>query len=189
MTLVALVLACVLAAHLAARGGELQGVVARGLAGLMIVDAARSFLSPWPALYASAFVAWYWLMTRVVARALDPSGPSAGQAFALLAASSPLAIRHGLTPELARASFALALAAQLLALLHFASRGKRPDDAQRVALILAASSLADVAGPWLLGEPGRDWFAGRWPAVITWAAIAGWEGRCLINVRRRRGTC
>lgn len=110
------------------------------------------------------------------------AGPAILLALTCLA-SSVFAVRLGLTAELARAAFALALAAQLLAVLRFAARGTKPDDAQGVALILAASSAADIAGPWLCGHASRDWYAGTWPAVITWIAVAAWEIRCLIRRR------
>jgi hypothetical protein len=100
-------------------------------------------------------------------------------------ASSALAVRFRYVAELPRAAFALALSAQLLALVRFLSRATPPDDAQRVALVLVGSSIVDLApGPWMLGDPVRDWYAGHWPAIVTWLVVAGWEVRCLIYAHR-----
>ncbi len=184
MTRAALYLAALFASAVAwRRPSREQTSIAVALAALLAIDCTRPFLASVPALYVGLFPAWFGVSTWAVARVLDPSGPRTGQAFAMLAASSGVVLTHGATAALARASFALALVAQLLAALRFAARGRSPDDAQRVALILTASSLADVAGPWLAGHASRDWYAGKWPAVITWIVVATWEGICLIRRR------
>ena len=103
--------------------------------------------------------------------------------LAALLASASVAVRFVVTAELERAAFVLALSVQLLAAARFVSRGKAPDDAQTVALMLTVSSLADVAGAWYHGDPVRDWNVGQIQAVATWLLIAGWEIRCLIRVR------
>jgi hypothetical protein len=105
--------------------------------------------------------------------------------FALFA-SSVLALRYRVTPQLAGLVFGVALAVELYAAARFALRREVPGQAETVALLLAASSLADVAGPWLFGDPVRDWYAGRWPALVTWCAVGAWEIRCLIRARRLR---
>jgi hypothetical protein len=132
---------------------------------------------------------WHTLLQRApFASHCEHVGRAQGVCLAIaLLASSALAVRVGLTLELSRLVFALALAAQVLAALRFVSRGRWPDDAQRVALILVASSVVDATpGPWLLGMPARDWAVGRWIAVATWLVIAGWEIRCLIRAHRSR---
>ncbi len=98
-------------------------------------------------------------------------------------ASAVAALRFDRTADLARASFALALAAQLLAALRFLARGRGADDAQRVAMILVFSSVADAFGPWLFARPGEDWQLGRWISVVTWGLIGGVS---LWNLLRRR---
>jgi hypothetical protein len=189
VTRAALYLAALLASLAGWRRPSLQQVpIVVALCLLFVVDASRPFLAPWPTLYVAGFVVWFGVTTWAVESTLAPAAPRTGQAFAVLACSSGTALRFDATAELARASFALALAAQLLAVARFASRGKPPDDAQRVALILAASSLADIAGPWLCGAASKDWHAGKWPAVITWIAVAIWEAKCLTRARKRRGT-
>ncbi len=156
------------------------------LTALAMIDVARPWLTQWPATRAALFVSFYAITAWGVASAIAPEEPRAWLAFALLIAAAPTAIRLGTTDELARASFALALAAQALAVVRFVSRGQRPDDAQRVALILAASSLSDVAGPWLMGDAARSWYAGKWPAMLTWLTISAWELRCLTRARSPR---
>ncbi len=101
--------------------------------------------------------------------------------LAAVVLASPIAYRHGV--DVPRVAFDLALAAQILAALRFLSRGRWPDDAQRVALLLAFSSLADVFGPWFAGQAAHDWRVGKWPAVLTWICVAGWEARCLTRAR------
>ncbi len=183
----ALSLATVLALALARRvPSARQWAIAVTLAGLLACDVGRPLLVGWPAMRLSMFVAWYAISAWGVAAVLAPEEPRSGLAFALLIAAAPTALRIGTTDELARAAFTLALAAQALAVARLISRGKAPDDAQRVALILAASSLSDVAGPWL-GNASKLWHIGKWPAVLTWLAISGWEIRCLTRAPSPRG--
>lgn len=187
MTRPALTLACVLAALLFFRDPtRRQQTIAEGLAALLAIDVWRPLLHPCPALDLAAFVAWFAIQTWTVGRILDPSGPRTGQAYALLVASAGVALQLELTGELARAAFALALAAQMLAALRFAARGKSPDDAQRVALLLALSSFADAFGPWIFARPDRDWQLGRWISVVTWVIVCGVETWTLL---RRRTEC
>ncbi len=187
--------------------------IAEALTGLLAVNVGRAYLDPWPTLDLAAFASWYALTAGAAWSVLagehardqsPPAEPGEGEqrqrqrdrsprhAWIILTlaclASAALAVRFGYVAELPRASFALSLAAQFIAALRFLSRGGWPDDAQRVALILAASSLADVAGPWLAGCASRDWNVGRWPAVITWICIATLEARCLTRVRSGPGT-
>jgi xanthosine utilization system XapX-like protein len=98
--------------------------------------------------------------------------------------AATMAVHFERTMDLERGAFALSLCVQLLAALRFLSRGKPSDDAQRVALVLAASTCCDVAGAWWYHDPVAHWPIGQIQALITWAAIAAWEGRCLIRVRR-----
>lgn len=116
---------------------------------------------------------------------LSYRGPLIIGPIAILA-SSVLAVRFGHVAELPRAAFALALAAQAIAVLRFALRGKRPDSPQLVALLLALSSLASAAGPWAFGAPDRDWLLARWISVVTWIVVGGVETWTLL--RRRIGS-
>ena len=187
MTTSPLAVAALLASALAWRVRRpRQWALASCLVGLLCVNLWRPVLRPWVTLDLAAFIAFYALTAGLVWRALM-SGPfrwwiSPLAALACLA-SSALSLRLGLSAELCRASFALALAAQLLAAARFLSRRLAPDDAQRVALVLVASSFADAFGPWLQGEASRDWRIGTIPAVVTWVIVAGWEARCLIRSR------
>lgn len=202
MNRTALALAVLLACALARRvPSPRQRTIATTLAGLLALDVCRPML-PWLTLRVAVFVTWYaataWSVWAVLAKEESPGVPARGLrhlrdlrsrsrqilAVSALLVSSVFVGRFGMTMFFERAAFALALAAQVLAALRFFSRGHSPDDAQRVALILVASSVVDaLPGPWLLGEPSRDWNVGRWIAVATWLVIAGWETVCLIRVR------
>ena len=184
MTRATLTVAALLAALLFWRApSRRQRVIAETLAGLLALDMWRPLLAPWPALYVAGFVGWYAVTSRGVVAVLAPRGPNGGQLFAVLVCASAAALTHGVTAELGRAAYALALALQLLAVARFVLRGRAPDDAQTIALMLAASSAADLVGAWWYRVPSRDWDVGRIQAVATWILIAGWEIRCLIRAR------
>lgn len=102
-------------------------------------------------------------------------------ALAILA-SSVLSVRLGLTVQLAGVAFLLALAVELYAVTRYALRWEQPDAARGVALVLVCSSLADLAGPWALRQPVRDWWIGQAVAVATWAVVA-----VLLTVALVRG--
>lgn len=209
MTRAALALCVVLAWALARRvPSRRQVVIAATLTGLLAIDCGRPWLRPWLALNLAAFVAWYavtaagiWGVlkseprsggTTEVSRpdrgstawASRPAflGPAILLAIACLA-SSALALHFDRSAELARAAFALSLAAQLLAVARFAFRGCRPDGAQKIALIVALSSFVDAFGPWLFAAPDRDWHYGRWISVVTWSAVC--VGEIWMLLRRR----
>ncbi len=196
MTRTALALAFVLAWAVARLvPSPRQWAIAATLAGLLSLDVLRMGTAPYQVVHVAAFVGWYALSASCAWVVLDVDERGAVDYLVrgsvpllsalIILAGSALAVRFGLTMELSRLAFALALAAQVLAALRFVSRGRWPDDAQRVALILVASSVVDATpGPWLLGMPARDWAVGRWIAVVTWLAIAGWEMRCLIRAHR-----
>jgi len=209
MERVALAVAATLAGALARRvPSPRQRAIAATLAGLFAVDVCRPYL-PWLTLRTAAFVTWYaatsWCVFVVLEKdepqrpviglrslqnlRLTSVGTAVSFALAVLAilTASILSAERAATMGLCRVVFAISIAAQALATLRFFSRGHTPDDAQRVALILAASSVVDaVPGPWLLGEPARDWVVGRCISIATWIAVAGWETRCLIRARTRR---
>ncbi len=154
-----------------------QRDLAIGLSVLLALDVS-TLAHPPRAIGHAVFVMWYGVTASVAFAALwHQSWPVIVPPFAILAAF------HGTGP----AAFWLALALQVIAAARLIARREIPDQVATVGLILAASSLADVAGPWLMGAPVRDWLIGRWPAIVTWLAIAGWEGRCWIHARRRHG--
>ena len=161
------------------------------LGALLVLAVARPMLRPWEGLYAGAFVSWYAVMAWGVVAALsrrEPWGIGFDVALALAIPFLPavVAARLGDSMALERAAFVLSLAVQILATLRWLWRRKMPDDAQRVALVLVASSVVDAApGPWMLGEPARDWSIGLWISGATWIIVAGWEVRCLIRVRSK----
>jgi hypothetical protein len=190
----ALALATMLAFVLARRAPSAgQRTIAWTLAALLAIDVALPPLLVWPEAYAALWCAFYAATSAGVVLVLVPLETKppwhvvalrATLVLAGLFVLSTLAHRAGQPARLERGAFALSLALQLLAALRFMSRGKKADDAQRVALVLAASTCCDVAGAWCYGDPVAHWPIGQVQALITWAAIAAWEGRCLINVRR-----
>jgi hypothetical protein len=193
VTRIAHALAAVFACLLAWRvPSPRQRAIAGALVALLAVDALRP-LMPWLVLRVALWATFYAVTAWAVWVVLDKEGPApdgAPESWAPLAltilAASTIAVRRGITLEFSRSCFVLALAAQLVAGLRFIARGKMPDDAQRVALVLVASSIVDaVPGPWMLGEPVKSWDVGRWISGATWLAIAVWEAVCLIRVRAR----
>ena len=78
-----------------------------------------------------------------------------------------------------RAVFLVSLALQLLAAALYlvrAARARRwPGPPETVALLIAAGSLADLAGPWLRADVVRAWPSGVWQAAATWGIVAGWQ--------------
>jgi len=162
-----------------------QRELAAGLAALLAVDVARIWELP-PRVDHALSVAWYAVTTALVWRATveRPRWLVSKQiAAGFVLASIALAILPGTIV----ATFWLALAAQILASARLIARREIPDQVATVGLILAASSVADVAGPWLLANPTRDWYTNQWPAVATWIAIAAWEGRCWTRAGRSSG--
>jgi hypothetical protein len=190
----ALALATLFAFALARRAPSTgQRAIAWTLAALFAIDLALPPLLAWPEAYASIWCAFYAATSAGVLLVLvPPETPPPRHVVALRGALilaglfvlSTLAIRAGRPAALEQGAFALSLCIQLIAAGLFVSRWKRPDDAQIVALILAGSTLGDVAGAWWYSDPVRDWGVGQIQALLTWAAIAAWEGRCLIRARR-----
>jgi hypothetical protein len=156
-----------------------QRLVAIGLSALLAIDVGR-LLPMSDAAHHAAFVLWYGVTAAIVTAALwRPAHAPILLAFAVLA------MFRGTGPP----AHWLALAVQVAAVVIYLSPRPvpLPGQVETVALLVAASSLADVAGPWLLGAPVRDWRMGQLPAVATWLAVAGWETRCWIRARRGRG--
>lgn len=79
-----------------------------------------------------------------------------------------------------RALFLVALALQLLASALYlvrAARARRwPGAPETVALLVAAGSLADLAGPWLRARPVEAWHLEQWQSAATWGIVAVWQG-------------
>ncbi len=149
-----------------------------GLSVLLALDVG-TLAHPPRAIGHAVFVIWYGVTASVVVGATyRQAWPIIIPTFAILAAF------RGTGP----ATFWLALALQVIAAGLAVGRREIPDQVATVGLILAASSLADVAGPWLLGRYQQEWAIGRIPAIVTWLSIAGWELRCWMGARRRGGS-
>jgi len=107
-------------------------------------------------------------------------------AFAALASSLVLfalyPLVRGRPAELAAvALFVAALAAQLVAATRYILRWRAPDAAQAVALVLVCGALADAAGPWIVGQPVRDWYAGGPSGAAMWGVVAAIEAVALAK--------
>ena len=120
------------------------------------------------------------------------SHPTPSKRLAILAALAILSTSiflaypavRGRPVELALvAVFAVSLAAQLAAVTRYTLRWRAPDLAAGVALVLAVSSLADAAGPWILARPVRDWLVGEPAGAVTWGVIAAVEVWALARGR------
>lgn len=176
MTRLALALAVAAAWLLFARvRTSRQRALAIWLSALFALDAVHLIPALAPAGHA-VFVVWYGVTACLVVGGLGR------QAWPLvLPWFIVLGIFHGTGPT----AFWLALALQFLAVAAYLYRREIPGQVETAALLVAASSLADVAGPWLAGDPTRDWKFGAIPAILTWIVVAGWEARCWISARRR----
>jgi hypothetical protein len=180
-----------------------QRTIATTLWALLAIDVLRSFsrsfrdAPPYVGLDRAAWavdgaglLAWYALTAIAVGGVLTPRRSNAWAAWVAvglavapcLFAAYPM-VRGAPFLSLVGAAKATSAAALLLGTIRFLSRGRAPDDAQRVALALAASTWCDVAGAWWYGDPVAHWPIGQLQALVTWAAVAAWEGRCLIRAR------
>lgn len=78
---------------------------------------------------------------------------------------------------LAVVAYAVGLGVQLAAATRASLDWRVPAAAERAAWltgwILTASTISSAAGAWALAHPVRDWYATRWLAVLTWAAVGG----------------
>jgi hypothetical protein len=155
-----------------------QREVATCLTALLALDMARLAGLPRPVDHA-AFVGWYAVTAAMVAELLL-SPPR----WALVAVTLPFVAVA--TLDRAGSAYWVALGIQVGCAARYLARRPIPGQVETVGLLVAASSLADVVGPWLLSEPGRDWKYGTIPSVVTWLAVAGWEGRCWIGARMSR---
>jgi len=77
------------------------------------------------------------------------------------------------------ALWAVATGAQIVAVAAW-TRGawlarRWPGEGEAVALLIAAGSVADGAGPWAWGPAWASarWEVGRWQSAATWAGVCG----------------
>ncbi len=193
----AAVVICALLAGLLARATPTrrQRVIAWTLAVLAAIDCVRPLVRRWPPLDMAGLLAWYavtaagvWSVLRgdhlkgFDFRRLWIAIAAVAVVLALLA-SSVLALRYHATPQLAGLAFGLALAVELYAVTRYSLRWEQPDAARGVALVLVCSSLADLAGPWALRQPVRDWWIGRAVALATWGVVAIVQAWALVRGR------
>lgn len=193
LELSALALATLTAAALA-RVAPHHRPVARALAVLLAIDVARlATAGTTGALWCvdvGLVAAWYVATAACVVGALTRRwddarvfGSGAWQALAVVLLASgdrgPALVADW------RAVFLVSLAAQLLAAALYlvrAARARRwPGPPETVALLIAAGSLADLAGPWLRADVVRAWPSGVWQAAATWGIVSAWQ---LVKWRR-----
>lgn len=93
--------------------------------------------------------------------------------------------------ELWRWIWIVSTAAQLFAVAVYIARAARdrkaPGAPETVALLLAAGSLADLAGPWCRAHPVGSvaWEIGRWQSAATWAIVTGAQIARWVKLRPR----
>lgn len=73
-----------------------------------------------------------------------------------------------------------------LALAFAFNARRRPwSPGEVVALLLAASSVADLAGPWLRAHPVAAWPVSLLPSTATWLTIAMYQVTLCLPIRLR----
>ena len=73
-----------------------------------------------------------------------------------------------------------------LALAFAFNARRRPwSPGEVVALLLAASSVADLAGPWLRAHPALAWSVSLLPSAATWCTIAMYQVTLCLPTRLR----
>jgi hypothetical protein len=206
MARAALFVAALLAVVLARRvPSSRQRVIAGTLAGLAALDVCRPAL-PWLTLRTALFAGWYaataWCVWAVLRKDEAPSPSSASGpddtklgANGILILLSPaalvlcaaVAVELRLTMPLAGAAFTLALVVQLVASTRCVLAGRWPARDDRAAWlsawVLVCSSIADLAGSWLLAQPARDWYISRWISLATWLVVGGVHLWMLLGKR------
>lgn len=177
--------AALLVVTLRARRSPPLRPLAACLLALALLDVAR-LASPPRCLDVALYAAWW------PALALAVAGPLTGRWRALtvgaaawwaLATARALPLHGAALAAEWWALWALSTAAQVGAVAAWAWRARRrPGEAEAMALLLAAGSVADAAGPWLYGASGAAgrWEIARWQSAGTWALVVGvtlWHGR------------
>jgi len=177
-----------LTGHALAQRAPHHRPVARALALLLAIDVARlATAGTTGALWCvdvGLVAAWYVATAACVVGALTRRwddarvfGSGAWQALAVVLLAS--GDRGPALEDDWRAVFLVSLAAQLLAAALYlvrAARARRwPGPPETVALLIAAGSLADLAGPWLRADVVRAWPSGVWQSAVTWGIVAGWQ--------------
>ena len=170
--------------------------VARALALLLAIDCARLAThgatgALW-CLDVELVSAWYVVTAACVVGALGWHVPEARWWGAWTAITLPILASGDRGPALVadwRAVYLAALALQLLAsalYLACAAHARRwPSPPETVALLVAAGSLADLAGPWLRADVVRAWPSEQWQSAATWGIVAGWQGWAWRRLRAR----
>lgn len=178
--------AALLAVTLRARRVVALRPLAACLLALALLDGARA-LGPPRCLDVALFAAWWPAMALAVAGPLSGAwGPLATGAAAwwALAVARALPLHGAALAAEWWALWALSAAEQVASVAAWAWRARRrPGEAEAVALLLTAGSVADGAGPWFYGagEAAARWEIGRWQSAVTWGAVAA----CALWPRRR----
>jgi len=185
-----------LTGHALARRAPHHRPVARALAVLLAIDVARlATHGATGALWCvdvGLVAGWYVAMAACVVGALarqEEAARYAGLGWWLSTVALLLASGHrgpALTDDW-RAVFLVSLALQLCAAALYLVRARParrwPGPPETVALLLAAGSLADLAGPWLRADVVRAWPSEQWQSAATWGIVAGWQAWTWRRVR------
>lgn len=107
----------------------------------------------------------------------------AAELFALYPAirGRPVEVAHVLV-------FVASLAAQCSSATIYAMAWTRPAPSQIVALVLTIGSVADLAGPMMLGHPVRDAAIAGPAGMLIWLAIGGVEAWAIAVIRSGRSS-
>lgn len=108
--------------------------------------------SRWAPVALAAVVALWLAAVAAVVVAAPPRGSTELQAFM---GAAQLAVVVG----------------ELLLVALFLGRRHLPDVSQTVVLLLVAGDVAERAGAWLYGHPGRDWDLARWQWSVMYLVI------------------
>lgn len=195
--LTALLLATLAAWHLVPRVPH-HRPVARALTLLLAIDVARLAThgttgAPW-CLDVGLVVSWYVVTAGLVVGVLTGQREAATWAGVgwWIATWGMLLASGDRGPALVddwRALYLVALALQLAAAALYlvrAARARRwPGVPETVALLVAAGSLADLAGPWLRADVVRAWPSEQWQSAATWGIVAGWQAWKWMALRAR----
>ena len=132
-----------------------------------------------PIVNGALFLSAYAVQAGLAVRVFLPSPPRLWWLWCPVVgwAVATVALRLWWSPRVETVAFAASAATQVGAALAYALRRPRelPSTQHGVAILLAVSALADVAGPWWHGAPRAEWSEGAWTALLTWAMIAAWE--------------
>lgn len=193
MTRLALLLAVLSALALAFKARS-HRPIAGALALLLAIDVARLATAggegwAWR-LDAGLTAAWYAVTAAAVVDALRGRWMVNEWLFAWGSATwlaCAVKAKGGDVADVWRGLFGGCLLFQAAVASRFAVNARRRpwSPGEVVALLLAASSVADLAGPWLRAHPVLEWSVSLLPSTATWLTIAMYQVTLCLPIRLR----